>query len=650
MTTPNQPLPATVETALGMGAFTVDSDGNPDGGYTNYGQNITQDFVHALVNGPATILVQAFSSIEHFIEQLGQYLLSLPLQALQNIARFLPGGASLDFSSPAAAVNSILDALGLRALRMTVQAFEHWIATVFNVVIQDVRGVVQALLDIIHNALTGAFAVMNTMEDLAVALTTIPGLNILGVGGPANIVETILTFLNRLVGGLVGAPSGEGATLSDVYSMTYQISDKASQGANAWQVVGIRNNTDVASGFLPTGRSNFPLTSAMFLPDANVLACKQIDTGISTYRVQDSSPLGVVSWLGYGTTNLTAFYINVWKIDPVSGDWALAHHSTNQISGIVAGTTPQFQFYELPDPLAVVAGDQLGIELVPTGSGTHFVVGMSSGAWVPSHPTAVIAGYGAGRNDAAPNSPPSSIDRMDINWESGVAWIELAIDLGDGTGADSFSDLTEFLNATVETIPIPKWANFIDLVIVGAGGPGAAGTTLGFFGEPGKHGQWKGITLRRGVHYGADVTTLSFSCGVGSASGPGGSSSATVGIYTIEADGGAAGVGTGFLALLPGEAAGLFTYNGFDCQGGTTQGVAGSAGAAPGGGGCGGRGLLFQHGGKGADGGGFVRFRQNGIDGEIDSTDTTPPTDPTMTVSGVSDSTITVHMAGSTDE
>ena len=60
---------------------------------------------------------------------------------------------------------------------------------------------------------------------------------------------------------------------------------------------------------------------------------------IATYRIGESSRC-VVSWLGYGTTNITAFYVNIWKIDNATGVWTSADHSPNLLDLDLSWSTP----------------------------------------------------------------------------------------------------------------------------------------------------------------------------------------------------------------------------------------------------------------------------------------------------------------------
>lgn len=653
MTSPNQPVPQ-MASVLGLGAYEL-----ANGGSENYGQNVDESFVRAIINGPATSLAQAFTSLDHFLEALANYLKTLPLEALQIFKAFIPDPVENAFETVAGAVGEIMKFLGLDNLKMTVQKFQQWVSGVFDTTIQTLHDAWQRLLDTITNALTGVSNTLNTIENLADALLNIPFGNILGILGPANIGDTILNILNHLVGGMVGM-NGVGATLGDLFNISKKVSSGSADGTNAWTVLGIRNNSDVASGFLPTGRSNFPLTSALFDSSAPLLAAKQTDTAIATYRIQESSPLGVLSWLGYGTTNLTAMYVNVYKIDNVTGDWALVHHSANIIGDIVAGTTPQFQFYEFPAPLAVVAGEQYAFEIVPVGTGQHNIVGKIQGTWVPTHPTAVIGGYGSSRNDTDPTNPPATIAKASVVWEVGVIWIEVAIEIGDGTGASSFGPLIEYLTESV-TVPIPNWANAIDGVIVPAGGGGHQGGTLGFYGTPGEPGLWQAVTWKRGVDFTDADTYIVFVRGNGGQGGGlaaghangnnGGTSTLTLNAtHVLTAAGGLGGTGLKFGGHPIGKGPGDFDYNDMTCVGGIDQWNYGADGAGPGGAGNGGNWLALSSGGDGAHSAAWLRFRQETIAGEVGSSDTTPPSAPTtVTVVGATPSTLTIQASGSTD-
>lgn len=513
-------------------------------------------------------------------------------------------------------------------------------------------GRVQNVINVIFGAFTGQTNLVTSIEELAIALINIPFGNILGVTGPGDIGSSIMAVINHLVGGFVGV-LGDVAGLADIFNVSHMVSSAAHLGSLAWEILGLRNNTPVYTGLLPNGKSNFPIDGV----NAD-LACSQAISCIATFRIQESSPLGVVSWLGHGTAGITAFYVNVWKVDSASGAWSLTHHSPNIVNDLAAGTSPQWNFYELEAPLAVVAGEEYAFELVPVG-GTHTVRGIDTADKIPDHPYANIVRMGATRNNTNPTSPPIYISKSNVTRSSAVPWIEVAIDTGNMPGY--YDPVIVYLTGNGSS-PIPKWADYIEVIAVGGGGGGREGGTLGLFGQGGSPGKWAATIWQRGVHFDSSVTTVNFTCGHGGAGGnagllallmgaggPGTSSTFTIPGHSISAAGGAGGTDLRFGTHTLGQGPGNYTLNGQLYAGGVDQNVYGSGGCQPGGGGAGGNWLTFQPGGAGAQGAGWIRFRQGAIEGGGDVIDNTPPTAPTLVFDDAGYSTITVTATGATD-
>ena len=525
--------------------------------------------------------------------------------------------------------------------------------------LNGIIGRIGAVVDVVFNAFTGQTSILTSLEQLAAALIAIPFGNILGVGGAGNIGSSILDLILNIIGGLVGvAPDPDDPdntkppSLADLFNLMFQVASSSALGRFAFELLGIRNNTPVSTGLMPNSKSNFPIN------DINVtLNATKTASLIATYRIGESSPLGVVSWLGYGTTNLDAFYINIWKIDNTTGAWSLAHHSPDILGNIVASTTtPGWNFYNLATPLAVVAGEQYAFEIAPVGTGTHYVRGISTADTIPDHPYAAIVGLAYTRdNSSSPNSPPSSYAKLEVPRSGNIPWVEVAIDTGNTPGY--YDPITVYLTES-GTVPIPDWAGFIDCIVVGGGGGGHK-SLLARTGEGGYAGKFAAITWQRDVHFNSSVHNVTFTRGNGGTAGTsifggvggvGGSSTLSITGHTITASGGAGGTGLYILGGRQwGEGPKTFTWNDQPYVGGGHQNVAGSNGISPGGGGAGGAVLILGDGGAGAPGGGWVRFRQGAITGGGDTLDTTPPTKPTTVLGGRTYSTITVSAIGSTD-
>ena len=432
-----------------------------------------------------------------------------------------------------------------------------------------------------------------------------------------------------------------------MFNVSKIISSMAALGKYAWEILGIRNNTPVYTGMLPSGKSNFPLDGIN-----TDLACTQSASLIAAYRIEESMPLGVVSWLGYGTAGITAFYCNIWKIDATSGDWSLVVHSPNIVANLNPGATPQWNFYELASPVAAVAGEEYAFEFVSVG-GTHTIRGIDKGDSIPDHPFAKVVRMAATRNNTSPTSPPSSIAKASVVRSNKVPWVEVAIDTGNTPG---YFDPIEVYMTGDGSVPIPKWAGYIDAIGLGGGGGGNHGGTAGFYGEGGYAGKWAKKTWVRGVDFDSTYTHVDFTLGHGGAGGfipftPGaaGTSSVwTLGAHTLTAGGGEGGDALRFGGHTVGQGPGNTTFNDVTFVGGGDQNVYGSGGTT-GGGGAGGNWISFQAGGRGGNGAGWVVFRQGEIEGGGEIPDTTPPTPPELLLDTSTYTTITVTATGATD-
>jgi hypothetical protein len=184
--------------------------------------------------------------------------------------------------------------------------------------------------------------------------------------------------------------------------------------------------------------------------------------------------------------------------------------------------------------------------------------------------------------------------------------------------------------ASSTTLLIPSWANFIDIIMVGAGGGGDTGTnsavthgTVVNYGYGGNGGSWTAVTLGAGSFSTNVLATITVGpggiagqFGVGSGGDGGASSVSATGMTMVTAAGGAGAppgsTTTSWNVNNYGGSPGDETYLGVLYPGGvqqTTQANPGADGNAPGGGAAG------QHaadgsGGTGADGEIWLIFRQ----------------------------------------
>lgn len=479
--------------------------------------------------------------------------------------------------------------------------------------LQDQLARLQALINTITNKLTGGSSLSNTLEDMAEALGLIPPDNVQGAGGPATIFGSIFGIIDAWLSGSVGSPGSTGGSLADVTNVAGQVASNAYLGGEAWRIANILNNTPVARGMLPTGRANYDITSAN-----TFLATTQSAALSASLPVLQAMPIGVISWYGYGSSGITAFYVNVRKVDPSTGVREVVYHSTNVVSNLQPGSTAadaDWMFCEIPAAIAAQATDNYYVEWVPVG-GTHHIRGMSFTDAIKDHPLAVAPCVGTVVDySSSPDSPAPSLPKATAG--PGVPWFEYAVSLSGA--ADHREPLIETMQFDGQTVPIPSWCNRLDLIPLGRGGTGHAGTLPGVNGQPGQPASFAPITFERDTHWTGDGTLVTFNIlddGSAMLSIPG---------HNTTSAPGADGEGVQFGLTPVGKGPGVLDYNGQKYTGGVDQKAWGGAGADPGGGGNGGRGLAFQAGGPGGKPYGWVCFRQAQVDGESPGGDTTPP-------------------------
>jgi len=468
----------------------------------------------------------------------------------------------------------------------------------------------QQLADAIYEGIVGLTQTGTLMQDIIAALQRIPFLNILGIGGPTNIGASTQAGWDNLISGLVGQ-MGTGAGITDLFNVSKIVSGNANLGRLGWDILGIRTNKSLDTGLLPTSDSTIKLPWAgVTAPTFPVTASTAI-TGWK--RFAEAMPLGVISWPGQGNSNITDARLNVWKMDPATGDKTRVHASNNIIGDIAAGLA--WNTYRIPTPIAVLPSDVYGAELeIRAGSGSHSIVGDQT--WLPLHPTVFPRKLSSVRNPGGA-APPPSIPSAAVTYASAVPFFEFAIDTG--LGGDVHQPLSQLFTAS-STTPIPSWANFLDIIIVGGGGGGRLGGTLFIEGEGGGPGVWVDATWVRGVHFGPTDFVVSFTVGVGGGGGTlshatgfvGSASSASIaGGPSVSAAGGSGGnallgAGSGHNGESPGD----HTYNGVLYAGGLETTNYGTQGNEPGGGGSGGDWLTVSSGGAGGKGRVWIVARQ----------------------------------------
>jgi hypothetical protein len=469
---------------------------------------------------------------------------------------------------------------------------------------------IQSFLDAIVQTLGLTNNINNALTDIETVLKTIPNQFVLGVGGPADIGSTIQSTWDNLISGFVDSIGGTGASLADMFSIGYDVSSWASLGRMSFDILSIRNNKPIDQGLLSTSMSNFSLGRVAMQASAPTIAVTQSVSAMAFLRMAESNDKGVISWLGSGVTNITACYVIVWKVDTTTGDMTCVHVSANIVGSL--SSSMNWVIYNMSPVILTQAADLYGVEICVQGSGTHSVTGTTT--WIPLHPSAIPKGYAATRNSGTSNPTIGTvIPAASVTYSNNVPWVEWGITVAGQTKYPPTSNM--FNNPGDTTIPIPDWANYIDVVALGAGGGGGSG---GVYGIPGMNGGAAGVwatgTWARGTDFTGSGINISITVGAGGAGwtasvggSPGTASVASIPGHTITANGGAdADSGNQY-----GQGAGNQTYNGETYVGGGQQSAQGGWGSVPGGGGASGNDLAVGTGGNGATGAVWLVFRQS---------------------------------------
>jgi len=472
---------------------------------------------------------------------------------------------------------------------------------------QSTQNQQQSIIDMIFGAIRGGGITGNQPSSIFDALRNIPFLNVLGIGGPGNIGESVGETWNQLIGGFVGA-IGSGAGLADLFDISQNVSSRATLGQFSWDILGIRNNRSLNSGFLPTSISNINMDKVALASVAPTVPVTRTTALTSYHRIEQSMNLGAVSWQGYGVTNVTNAYVNIFQMNTSTGVNTLLHTSSDIVGSLTGGSAPVPVVYSLPTAITgLQPGDVVGVEINVRGTGTHNVAGATT--WL-SDQTVFPRRFSSVRDSSTTLSPAT----VNPTYSSNVPFVEIAVSAGD-VALPHTPTITMFNTVGTTTMPIPTWVNFIDVAAVGSGGGGHQGGSIGIGGEGGAAGDWATTTWERGTHFTGGSITITIgaggSAGVGGNGGNGGDVTASVPGFTVTGTG---GVGANSFDLIgsqhTGESPGNITYNSQTYVGGGQQNNYGATGAAPGGGGAGGNWISFQPGGAGAVGRVWIRVYQ----------------------------------------
>lgn len=620
---------------VGLGAFQM------GGGSTKYGQNVTDAFVQTLIHGPAVVLAQGFTSIEHFMEELANYLKTLPIEALRLFQAFIPGAVSSAFNTVASAVETIINALSIQNLTMLAKDFQDWLATVFNILRAEVSQIFDAIAGAIITPITSRVA------------DFIDWLN--GIGQQFALASNSLAHLtDSLWSGLMKA-LGIGKSAADAGNAAGQAADQIDSAISLGElnntILAIRNNKSIFSGIDETSESNFLLDS-MFTGGADpkaVISATSASVPVAYWRAEQAAKKGTISWFGKGV--VSELRLDLYKANYETSTWDLVHTSPNL--SLLTSANWKYTVYSIESGLAridVQPSDVVGCAWRVVGSGTHSLGGVNAGAWMGDHPFAIPA------RPASTRTGVGSLAFSSTTYSNGIPWFGIGIIDGDvappvwapqtqtfagpvgGTGASA-----GWLGAsTPYTIPdLVRPGDIFDIVMVGDGGGGRQ-AKIGQGAHGGGAGEWKGVRLVYGVDIPLSTKQFQIITGPGGDGGNAGNAAGDWGLGcsviipgygVISVKGGARSANSSPSGASPGN----FEWQGKPYQGGAVATGSNHRGNSPGGGGAGG-GLFGSSPGdsSGAPGCVWVTVSQ----GDPSVVDMTKPAKPTLELLGVSSDTI----------
>jgi hypothetical protein len=441
-----------------------------------------------------------------------------------------------------------------------------------------------------------------------------------GVGGFADMESTLTGWINQLGAALNGNVAGAGdltwlaQLMSDIgVNPKSPLAGVVTSAQTSAQILATVDNCPVSAGLENTVESNGQYQTAATL--SGELVAKTTSRG-TFITVSQAKTLGFVQWIGEYTAAPTGFVINFYKMDG-SGNLDLLFSSPDLSTTIF--NTVQWYLWDIPTvhQIAVQAGDVIAVEFQITTTGTVNAFGYTAPV-AGNHPSAAVKQLGFSQNWAG--AAASTIASGSIGWSQYAPYVGLGV--GTPPPTPYFPQQTPFPASGTHTAL--GWSNFIDLVGVGGGG-GGEGEILIDIGAGGVGGTWVTQTLTVGVTNtvasGMDIPVggvITVTVGQGGAAGPyftpGSPGTATTfswvdmagATQTVTAAGGLGGQ----LTTNPysyGLSPGNISYQGQTYVGGPdAYGI--STGNAPGGGGAGGKPLLFGF--AGAAGQGWTVDRQ----------------------------------------
>lgn len=263
-------------------------------------------------------------------------------------------------------------------------------------------GVIQTLInDLVGlgTTLTGATGLQSILTDLLSVLGTPIGL---GTGSPSlgilggDLITGVQSFADSIFQGVTGLfTTGNSfanvanalGTSSNTLSAT---STSAQNSANYVALMAI--NAPGYHAVDPSLSATFSLTS-LTATSPSTVPVNASYSAIGMIQIPAAATKATVVWQGYGNTNISAAYVNLYSVNTTNGALTRVYQSSNIVSSIGSGLN---WIYVPITSLPVAQNTWYAAELAVVGTGTHTMVGLPN-HWLPSNPNVYPPQLGATR-------------------------------------------------------------------------------------------------------------------------------------------------------------------------------------------------------------------------------------------------------------
>ncbi|AZS12574.1 minor tail protein [Mycobacterium phage DrLupo] len=493
--------------------------------------------------------------------------------------------------------------------------------------LQDTIAFAQTIINKLWTTFSGFESPVDILiEELQDIMSSIPPDHVQGLSG-GTIIDTFQNTINALWNGFARATGQVNKSIIDVANQASDTVDTAvtSRDLGEWNnaILGIRDANGFFSGTDPTAKSMYPIPDWPASGDPVAVTASSSNVPIAFWFAEEDAKRGSVQWFGKGNANITAFFVDVYKINYTTMQLEFLHTSPDLLPQLSAGWKKITYNMLTADRVDVVHGDVLAFAFRVTGTGTHQIQVKPLGTMPndttrhPFRPCAIRTGVG-------------TINLASLNYTGDYPWVTVGIVEGDVAPPFYAPRTTQFNSVGTFVYDVPPWAKYVDGVLCGAAGGGKGGnggdTRPGYGGNA---GEWRGETLVRGIDF-PDIPNaqIIFDIGAGGQGGNKEQNGSTGGVtrrraisggkaeLNAPAGAGATQYGSGTDPMSTGRSPGDFTFAGKLYNGGIggTGGRPGANGGSPGAGGGGGYGGIYTvayAGGDGGRGAGWATARQS---------------------------------------